>query len=259
MGALQFKQSLTKERLSFKASLVPFTCCCLEVYLFWAPSSSPDFSLLDTLPNECEKQLPAVYSCVYFHLTALINVFHRWCSPVIKGGQIQTALLESSHHTDWISNCCQRLTEIQLTFFICEFASSQTEVTQHRSIITFERLHLRSGFTCSWSVMKQTGREFLIFVSFWFLSPPFISCSYSIFSNFHISLPFISAVMLLSAHVLTVCSSEHALVGTRCARCCVWVWLLALSLARAAYQTGCAQGTVHLLAEPVSGVGGWTG
>lgn len=139
--------------------------------------------LLNTLPNECEKQMPAVYSSVYFHLTALINTFHRWCSPVIKGGQIQTALLEPSQHTDWISNCCQRLTEIQLTFFICEFASSQTEVTQHCSVITFERLHLRSGFTCSWSVMKQIGREFLIFVSSWFLSPPFISCSYSIFST----------------------------------------------------------------------------
>lgn len=123
--------------------------------------------------------MPVVYCSVYFCLTALINVFHRWCSPVIKGGQIQTAL----HQTDGISNCCQHLADIQLTFFICEFASSQTEVTQHRSVITFERLHLRSGFTCSWSVMKQIGREFLIFVSSWFFSPPFISRSYSIFST----------------------------------------------------------------------------
>lgn len=235
----------------------PVETACLQVYLFWALPASPDFSLLNTLPNECEKQMPAVYSSVYFRLTALINAFHRWCSPVIKGGQIQTALLEPSQHTDWISNCCQRLTEIQLTFFICEFASSQTwsnTAPQRNHIweIAFEiRLHV--FMKCYEADRERISHICVILISL----SAFHLLQLFHFLNFHISLPFISAVMLLSSHVLTVCSSEHALLGTRCARCCAWVWLLTLSLACAAYQT--AQGTVHLLAEPVSGVGGWTG
>lgn len=94
-------------------------------------------------------------------MTALITVFHRWCSLVIKSGRIQTALVEPSHQTDRINSCCQHLANTQLTFFVCEFSSSQTEGTLHCSLITFERLFLRSGFTWPFSFIRcyEADRE----------------------------------------------------------------------------------------------------
>lgn len=184
MVSLECKVSKQQQRLFKPNNHFPKSCCHLKclcfflhllrkhVYLFWALSAIP-LSFCSWI----------VYSSVYFCLTVLKTVFHRWCSPVIKGGWIQTALLELSHQTDRINNCCQRLANTQLAFFICEFSSSPIEVTLHCSVTTFERLHLRSGFTFSFIRCYEADRErnshiCLVFISLslslWLSSPAVI-------------------------------------------------------------------------------------
>lgn len=163
MVSLECKVSKQQQRLFKLNNHFPKSCWHLKCLFFPTPVEETCIFILSSFCESCFFPLTTSEtqsthrkctwktdpsSVQYFFLTALITVFYRWCGPVIKGGRIQTALVEPSHQTDRINNCCQRLTNPQLTFFICEFSSSQTEVTLHCSVITFERLHLRSGFTC---------------------------------------------------------------------------------------------------------------
>lgn len=91
--------------------------------------------------------------------------------------------------------------------------------------------------------MNQIWIEFHISVLILLTVLSFHLLQFFHFLNSHISLPFISAVMSLLAHVLTVCAGEHAIAGTHNAfaavfmnHCCL-VWLLALTITCAAYQT----------------------
>lgn len=144
MVSLECKVSKQQQRLFKLNSHFPKNCCHLSVFSYTCWENMYIYFELFL------KQTPVVYSSVYFCMAALITVFHRWCSQVIKSGWIQTALVEPSHQTDRINSCCQHLANTQLTFFVREFSSSQTEGTLHCSLITFERLFLRSGFTWPW-------------------------------------------------------------------------------------------------------------
>lgn len=133
MVSLECKVSKQQQQRLFKLNnQFPKSCCnVLLSYTCWE-DMYVYFQLF-------LKQTPVVCSSVYFCLTALITVFHRWCIPVIKRGPFRTALVEPSHQTDRRNSCCQHLANTQLTFFICEFSNSQTEVTLHYSLIPFER------------------------------------------------------------------------------------------------------------------------
>lgn len=146
----------------------------------------------------------------------------------------------------------------QLTFLISEFASIWTEVTEERNPvweIAFEIwLHMFTGGAPShfWALVHQIGVGFHIFLSSFCLpASPFISCSSTVPSTS--TFPCLSSRRCQVAHVRTVCAGEHAAAEkARAGRRRVGVWFLGLSIAWAAYQTGCASGAEFISRQNLS-------